>query len=380
MVIYNTDSCNTLISLDRDYKTGDYNNSQPSPEQEYVPTKIILPADEFCYWDDEEEQQLYLPINSRVDEYLKGVPQLMDARDELLANTPVSFTKDSSEKVLYVAQGEVAHCTSSQCDVLVSDKATTCHIIALRSEQEGNEALSSLTHIDGTSYEDCIRDMVDEHIVHHQQSDEEEKKSEFSSSLINLDVHVIGGFEDAESTSLEISVWFMGLLARIAEENSLIMKMTLKGCAISCMNDSGHESPIARGLGIDTQSGHVFLAKVEEEAAGPEVTLRSVRLFSESERKSLSVIHSSKSDSMRILPFAFNSFAHIDRLLKLSDRVLLQHTSSSPHVEEPDFCSSIRTSLKYLLDEDCKQVFGPQVDKTLVYRRSGHSNQWSMAR
>mmetsp|Transcript_495 Transcript_495/g.801 ORF Transcript_495/g.801 Transcript_495/m.801 type:complete len:383 (-) Transcript_495:1951-3099(-) len=382
MVIYNNDSCNTLVSLDADPKSADYNDNYSSPEQTYVPTNIRLPVEECCYWDEEEEQQLYLPLNSRVDHYLKGVPQLMDSRDELLASPPVSFSKNSTEKVLYVAQGEVAHCTSAQSDVLVSDKATTCHIVAFRSEVDGNDSLSSMTHIDGTAYENCIQDMVDEHIAHHQESSEEEKKSELStsSSLINLDVHVMGGFDDADSTSLEISVWFMGLLARIAQEQSHIMKITLKTCAITSLNDNGFECPIGRGLGIDTRSGDVFLATVEEEAAGPQVTLRSVRLFAESETKTLSLIHSSRSDTVKILPFSFNSFGHIDKLLKLPDKVLLQYTSTSPHVEEPDFCSCIRSSLKYLRDKKCKEVFGPNVDQTLVYRRSGKTNQWSIAR
>ncbi|KAL3944311.1 MAG: hypothetical protein SGBAC_001604 [Bacillariaceae sp.] len=382
MVIFNNDSCNTLVSLDVDHKTADNNNNQSSLEQEYVPTNIRLPLDEICYWDEEEEQQLYLPLHSRVDHYLKGVPQLMDSRDELLANPPVFFSKNSSEKVLYVAQGEVAHCTNAQSDVLVSDKATTCHIVAFRSEVEGNDAMSSMTHIDGTAYENCIRDMVDEHIVHHQESSGEEKKSELSgsSSMINLDVHVVGGFDDVDSTSLEISVWFMSLLAQIAAEKSHLMKITLKTCAITAMNDSGFECPIGRGLAIDTRSGDVFLAKVEEEAAGPQVTLRAVRLFAESETKTLSVIHSARSDTVQILPFTFNSFGHIDRLLKLPDRNLLQYTSTSPQVEEPDFCSCIRSSLKYLRDMNCEEVFGPYVDQRLVYRRSGNSNHWSIAR
>lgn len=380
MVIVNTDSTNTLVSL-IDFKNADsYNNNQSRPEEEYVPTNIHLPVDEYCYWDDDEEQQLYLPLRNRVDHYLKGVEQLMDSRDELLANPPVSFTKNSPEKILYVAQGEVAHCTSAQSDVLVSDKATTCHIIAFRSELEGSEALSSLTHIDGTAYENCIRDMVDEHIAHHQEESEEEKKSELSTSgMINLDVHVMGGFDDADSTSLEISGWFMGLLARIAQEKSHIMKITLKTCAITAMNDNGFQCPIGRGLGIDTQTGDVFLAKVDEEVAGPQVTLRSIRLFAESEAKRLSVIHSSRSVGVTILPFTFTSFGSIDKLLKLPDNLLLQYTSTSPHVEESDFCSCIRSSLKYLRDMNCTEVFGPQVDHTLVYRRSGHSNQWSVA-
>lgn len=393
MVILNSDSANTLVSLnDSNYKNTDNNFRESSPENDYVPTKIHLPLDEYCYWDDEEEEQqqhqLYLPSSSnttRVDHYLKLVPQLLDSRDELLANPPLSFHKNSTKKILYVAQGEVAHCTSAQStDVLVSDKATTCHIVAFRSEGSDTEALSSLAHIDGTAYENCVRDMVEEHIWHHRErAGGEEKKSELSyasDNMVKLDVHIMGGFNDRDSTSQEISAWFMDLLARIAQEKSHIMKITLKTCAITAMNDNGFECPIGRGFGIDTRSGDVFLAKVEEEVAGPEVTLRSIRLFASSVDKRLSVIHSSRSDAVTILPFIFNSFGSIDKLLKLPDNVLLRYTSTSPHSEEADFCSCIRSSLKYLRDMNCTEVFGPQVDRTLVYRRLGHSNQWSIAR
>jgi hypothetical protein len=380
MVIATNDSCNTLVSLDVDVKNLDsISSSNGSPEQEFVQTEIYLPADEFCCIDVEYEQSMYLPLNTRVDHYLKNIPQLMDGCDELLANTPRVFNKDSRDRILYVAQGEVAHSLSSQCDILVSDKATTCHIVAFRSKLKGNASLTSLTHIDGASYESCIRAMVAEHIIHHQGYSEEEKKSEDFSicEKIAFEIHVMGGFEDADSASLEISAWLMGLLVRIADEQKDVLKMTLKTCAISSMNDNGYECPIGRGLGIDLRSGEVFLAKVEEEVAGPEASLRSVRLWPGAESRELSVIHSSRCDGVTILPFEFKAFGQINQLLRLPDNVLVQYTSTSPYAEEPDFCASIRESLVYLRDKTCDGVFGPGVDKPLVYRRSGRSNSWT---
>lgn len=381
MVIATNDSCNTLVSLDVDIKNLDsIASSNGVPQHEFLRTEIYLPTDEFSF--DDECEQLYLPLNTRADHYLKNIPQLMDGRDELLACAPRVFNKDSFERIVYVAQGEVGHSLSSQCDILVSDKATTCHILAFRSKLNGNVPLTSLTHIDGASYESCIRAMVGEHVLHHRSSVEEEKKSEdFSiSEKIDFEIHVMGGFEDPDSSSLGISAWLMGLLVRIGEEQKDTLKMILRTCAISAMNDNGFECPIGRGLGIDLHSGNVFLAKVEEEAAGPEVCLRSVRLWSGVESRELSVIHSSRCNHVTVFPFEFKSFGQINQLLRLSDEVLVQYTSTSPYVEEPYFCKSIRGSLKYLKEKTCQQVFGPAVNQPLVFQRAGKSNSWTMLR
>jgi hypothetical protein len=56
------------------------------------------------------------------------------------------------------------------------------------------------------------------------------------------------------------------------------LKMTLKTCAITSMNDNGYSCLIGQGLGIDLHNGTVFLANVEEKVSGPAMQLRSVRL------------------------------------------------------------------------------------------------------
>lgn len=73
-------------------------------------------------------------------------------------------------KVLNIFQGEIASAISSQADVLISTKATTCHIVAVRSVSLGSKSgngksspLSSLCHIDKAGYENCLREMIIEH-------------------------------------------------------------------------------------------------------------------------------------------------------------------------------------------------------------------------
>jgi hypothetical protein len=306
---------------------------------------------------------------------------VIESCDELLANPPRLFTTKSSERILYVAQGEVAHAVPLQCDVIVSDKATTCHILGFRSESDDNLPLTSLTHIDGSSYDRCIRAMVREHIVHHKStSSEEEKKRDqtaFGDSRICLQIHIVGGFEDSKSSSSKISNWLMHLLAQIAEEQKDFLKMILKTCAITSMNDNGCACPIGRGIGIDLRKGTVFLARVEEEVSGPAMQLRSVRVWSqEGANRGLSVIHLSKSNSVRIDAFAYESIPDLDLLLQLPDNIVLQYTSTSPDVEEPGFCGSVRSTLQFLRHTECRSVFGPDMDQPLIFRRAGSSNRW----
>jgi hypothetical protein len=86
------------------------------------------------------------------------------------------ITASNSGRVINVIQGEIAHCTPSQADILVSDDATTCHIVALRSICSRNilgkdTVLATMTHLDGPGYETCLRDAVMEHIKHHNKGD-----------------------------------------------------------------------------------------------------------------------------------------------------------------------------------------------------------------
>jgi hypothetical protein len=385
MVIQTSDSCNTLVSLHDGLKQiQSTSGGCGSPQvDEYRRTELLFPSDDFdddedCYFQKQADQPIYLPSSQPVDAFLKNIPQVMESCDELLANPPRRFTSSSPERVLYIAQGEVGHAVPMQCDVIVSDKATTCHILALRSETGDSLPLTSLTHIDSADYESSIRAMFSEHVVHHSQSFEEEKKCDMTveDQRIQMEVHVVGGFDDEQSSSRKISCWLMDLLALIAEEEKDSIKVTLKTCAISSMNDTGHSCPIGRGLGIDLKTGEAFLAKVDEEVAGPSLQLRSARLWSNSREHKLSVIHTATSNAVRIDAFSYQPFEELDALMQLPDDIMLQYCSTSPNNEEDDFCTSIRSTLRFLRDQDCTRVFGPQVDQTLIFRRTGLSNTW----
>jgi hypothetical protein len=445
MVILNSDSTTTLVSLDQ-YDTSNglkYGNSWIADasccdkQQNLCRTELLVEECEATWLEERSTtldgegasnlassmmplsskvQPLYLPEDGRcLDEYLEGYESLRTSSEDLLVMEPRYFTNTTRknnimERLVYVAQGERANATSRECDVLVSDKATTCHILALRSsiscsssnlnDRRGTLPLSSLTHIDGPLYDQCIRTMIQEHVDYHSQGRScSSTLAKSSSSTITIEIHVMGGFSDQESNSSAITDWLVGLLAQIAGEfkqqetrppaggaacatTPPVVVMLLKTCAVTAMNDTGYSCPIGRGLGIDLHTGRVFLARCHPSVMGPVPILRSVRLWSINQQehtKTLSVIHSvtgdtcpmSKPGQIIVHPFTFAPFRDIPVLLSLPNEILLQYTSTSPDVEEDGFCDAVRASMRFLLNRQnaCHKIFGRHVDRPLVFSR-----------
>ena len=385
MVIANSSSTNTLISLNDVRKIGlEGNTYRKAPT--YSRTNILLPNDDAddddsssCCSIPQYEQYLYLPSveDEPVDICLRSIPQVMETADELLANAPLHFTAASRERLLYVGQGEVAYTTLQQCDVIASDKATTCHILAFRSSSEKGPMVT-LAHIDTVGYESCIRDMITEHKLFH--IDGEEKKSEHANDRTNIDVYMMGGFDDDDNASRAISNFLLNLLVQVAAEQSHEVTLTLKLCAISSINDDGRSCPIGRGLGISVKTGDAFLAVVDTDVAGPSPQLRSARLWSGNAGKTLSVIHFHTSKNMVVQPFRYSPLQQMDALLALPDAVLIKYTSTSPEVEEPNFCYSVRSTLAFMKRVKCESVFGSDCRRPAVFRRINNTNLWQLSK
>jgi len=364
---------------------------------------------------------------------LPGAEVLKASREQLLNSKRRKVFTREQDRLLYVAQGERANGTSDQYDVVMSDKATTCHIVAFRSSttRKGDLPLTSLTHLDGPTYEQCVRDMVQEHLEHHSRDMsrnesrrkrakfvEEEKKSddcrepqeESKNNLekdVTIDIHIMGGFDDSDSSSSSITDWLLRLLARMAKEfkdQSVRVQMVMKTLVVSSSNNTvdsrKSNCPIGRGLGVDLRTGDVFLPDTQEDSSsnGPVSVLRSVRLWSrccagEGQSHRLSVVHTTKdvdnlwssfgydaNNDIRkeyclfwVQPFRFKSIPDADVLLGLPDELLLQYTSTSPDVEEAGFCKDVRASitfLKYNCDtknEDGSSYFGRCFDHPMVF-------------
>eukprot|EP00571_Detonula_confervacea_P014299 CAMPEP_0172298864 /NCGR_PEP_ID=MMETSP1058-20130122/1320_1 /TAXON_ID=83371 /ORGANISM="Detonula confervacea, Strain CCMP 353" /LENGTH=557 /DNA_ID=CAMNT_0013008159 /DNA_START=415 /DNA_END=2091 /DNA_ORIENTATION=- len=347
------------------------------------------------------------------------------------------ITSTNSGRVINVLQGEIAHCTPSQADTLVSDDATTCHIVALWSRYSGikggekttentsSKVLATMTHIDGPSYEASLRDAVDEHVKYHSMHPKkimingaEECKESCSydnSGVIDMSIHIMGGFNDDEGSSIEITDNILQTFADLFNQCNAysvsrglpLIRMTLETCAVTSANDNGLGCPLGRGLGMEVATGNIFLAEAEAvvihhgplstqpsaviasrdglgmigvdgdvqllnssaqdsyiSALGPEVTLRSIRcwasafhLRNRNQEGRLHVIHRPNRDYLNVEPFFFGPHPNVMGLLGCSDEELLRLTSTSPEVEKSNFASNVRKSLTYMNGNKSSNVF-----------------------
>jgi len=313
-------------------------------------------------------KHLHLPISKNsipIDEYLQHYNCIVDNAKLLISKEEKLIVVGSSntdygddleyynrnniiirEKVLNICQREVGHTIPSQNDIIVSDNATTCHILALHSTRlnSNKPPLSSLAHIDKPSCDAAsIRNMIQTHVNYHKPF----------AQRIEMKMHIVGGFDDDDGCSHYISQFLIKALSEIAQEHSAYLRMTLQSCLISSLNDTGNGLPIGRGLAINTTTGEAFLASVHSSALGPEIPLRCCRIFQSpnAELSKLSIIHtyeqnnnpndnnmvSTPSSRIQILPFAYHpNIDTINFLLQLPDTILLQYTSTSPHAEKHD--------------------------------------------
>ena len=411
--IGNSSSCSTLIDLSPNLNKDGLEQSNDVHDVEFFKTEILLPNDEYVdeYEDEYEDrseymieeveainEHLYLPSSATgtshipLDVYLRGVPSIMENADNLLAQSPrvlgESKLQTGKERILNVCQGEMAHALPSHCDIIASDDATTCHIVALRSvpsnSQVSYEPMTSLTHIDMAGYEQSIREMFETHQRYHQ---DHADRSIDTQALIPMDLHIMGGFDDEDESSREISEFLMSLFNKIANEMRNFFRITLRTCAISSINDNGLCCPIGRGLGVELSTGEVFLAEVQPSAVGPAIELRSARGWTQPDDDQskeripqLHLIHSAfgpTNGMIVIQPFKFKPFYNMKNLMRLPDALMLQYTSTSPDVEKDNFCHNIRQTLRFMQRENWTTFFGSNCDQPAMYRRDGlNGNKW----
>jgi len=312
-----------------------------------------------------------------VTDYLQHIPSVNESLRKLKSKPTVTLTKSNvdARRIINVLQGEVAHATPEQADVLVSDRATTCHILALRSTRVGSSssddgsrssssksspsaALASIAHIDQPAYESCIQSMMDMH-----------KRYHGDGNKIIVDVHLVGGFNDERGSSQQLTEHLLHTLEFIDRKERQHIDIIIKTCCVSGLNDDGSRAPIGRGLAIDIASGDVFLASVDDTVAGPAVVLRNCRLWSSPIGQSprLCSIHTPLSNHIAVHPFDFEWNEDFMYLCSLTNEELLEETSTSPSVEQDDYCDQVRESLVFMKDHNVEDVFGPAGGRKVLY-------------
>jgi protein N-terminal asparagine amidohydrolase len=414
---------------------------------ESTPVNLLLesaPDEESkCY----AEEDLNLSHKLRyasLNKYLSSIPSLSEHKlfDKSVSRKIGSgdihylITAVNSGRVINVLQGEIANCTPSQADVLVSDDATTCHIVALRSTCKSrlgiDATLATMAHVDGAGYECCLRDAVMEHVKYHSRDEDvvaiddskcqENVMSHNFHQQIDISIHIMGGFNDPDGSSIKITDDILQVFSRLAREFDELahpsialnnrISMKLETCLVSGANDDGTGSPIGRGLGINVASGEVFFAEVEDTfsanaanksgsdlialdgdlhpltnnqqmlAEGPESLLRSVRLWAAAfhpfkQEHKLIVIHRYDRDCLTIEPFMFGPHPSAKLICYMDDTRLLHMTSTSPLAEKANFAAKVRESIGFMNRTNSREIFKVVngVYQPMEYRRVG-LNGW----
>lgn len=367
---------------------------------------------------------------------------------------PIELNQHTKQRIIYAGQREMAHvaqrirCSSTSSNdtnnetIVVSDRATTCHVVIFRStssstsrasahisnkvaaSEDTNVALCTVTHLDDTCYDDCIRKAILYHQKFHFNQQQKQRRLRSSDptttltescndkncsspeTIIEMDIHVVGGYEDEKGSSRELSNWLLYLLIDIASEVRFYnFHMTLQTALITCMNNTttttntttntqrqhrfgfrttnriDNNYPIGRGLAMNCQTGNVFLPYCTHDVMGPELFLRSARLWSSNNNNHPTLFELCKAsldhnnyntdddnDHICIKPFAYYPTRYLQSLSRIeNDDELLQLASTSPNCEGDDFCYMIRQTIHYISTVPYEQVF--RNGKCLVFER-----------
>ena len=378
----NTDSVCTLIDL----------NEFPSDDSKDIETKTKDTHLELA-----DGETLCLPSNVPIHEGLLMHPHLEESARKMLQSQMIhTFNPNISEAsapVVYVHQREVAHVSSEQYNnrgaVLTSDAETTCHVLALRSFTDKNatngesKVLGSLCHLDSSDsgLQRCIWRMIQKHVNYHKKTwstsigDGDQSKLS-RKDRVSMEVHVIGGFNDKDGTSIGITDFIFSRLEAFSKELKTKIRFQLKTCIVSGLNDvmtyekasESKSAPIVRGMTLDVCSGKIkLLHSVHSDLFGPEPILRRARLWTANNDNSLQLVHDAREDRVIIKPFKFTVFAGMENIPELPDPIMLQYTSTSPDCEADGYCDDVREVIRFLLSAKEEDFFSSQ-GKALKYQ------------
>ncbi|KAJ0988128.1 hypothetical protein J5N97_006484 [Dioscorea zingiberensis] len=294
-------------------------------------------------------------------------PVLVSASARLIAtphrNFSVSDEQSPPLKHVYVFQREYATVDPSRVDLVGMDEATTCVGLVIRNPRNG---IVSVAHMDFVNVVDVGVTQMLSLIL---EADEDH----------TLDVHLIGGFEDAPRGFVDDAIGSEGhkhpdgyslpLCSKILEvlhcRPEIFHVQTL--CVLghnTKRDENGNPLPIISGFLLDTSSGAVFPASFDSTSRVPDEIVRRVRVTVSSMDPSwegkLLETYDTNQDRFQIAACSWASGwgRYGLSLQQLSDSEMLSQCSTSPAAEGPDFLENERRKWAYLIKyPDWRQTF-----------------------
>ncbi|XP_060217016.1 protein N-terminal asparagine amidohydrolase isoform X2 [Lycium barbarum] len=285
-------------------------------------------------------------------------PVLASASSSLneVAERKFSVSKDCNSSIsrrnrcVYIFQREYATVDPALVDVVGTDEATTCVGLVIRNQKSG---MTSVAHLDSPDVVDIGLAQMLAFVVNH-------------SSDAMLDVHLIGGFDDASPKHVngitkgheELEGYSFPLCKKIvdslAKSNVKFQIHTLHVLGHNTRRDSeGNAYPIFTGFLMETATGSIVPANFDATTRCPDEVVRRIRVTASFEDP------------------------HWDgRLLETYDTHTEQFViapctwcSTSPSAEAPDFVDNQRRQWDYLIQHpDWSETF--PFNQPRIFRRT----------
>jgi hypothetical protein len=265
---------------------------------------------------------------------------------------------------VYISQREVAILVNQRAPhdpikAVGSDDATTCHILFLRTPH-----VTAVAHLDGAS--EVAEKFVQHSIASFRRFS---APSSSASSPLNVEVYLVGGFDDSHGYSRQILTEILTVL-----HNAPDVLFSVRLLAVGPLNSSPHrpafltknlvdatskeplQYPVAYGAAIDLSTGKVRRTRFALEARAPEAALRLAAINCDSEMRVVYDELSGKQHPplMTIEPFtcpipADYIRSQIIAIAESSPARFLSVHSTSPHAEPDHFIGLTSCSWKLLL-------------------------------
>ncbi|CAK7331775.1 unnamed protein product [Dovyalis caffra] len=235
-----------------------------------------------------------------------------------------------------------------------TDEATTCVGLVIRNQRNG---MTSVAHMDSTKVVDIgLTQMLS--LVADQNFD------------VDLDVHLIGGFEDVlpkqandstrSKTQSKVNGYSFPLCTKIIEtlgkRQEKFHIQTLFVLEHNTKRDSrGNAYPVFNGFLVKTSSGSIIPASFDRTMRCPDEIVRRIRVTASYEdpywNGKLLETYDTQTDRFVIAPCSWTLWqVHAALTLEnFSDEEILLHCSTSPSAEGLDFVDNLRRQWDYLI-------------------------------
>ncbi|KAE8696819.1 N-terminal asparagine amidohydrolase family protein, putative isoform 2 [Hibiscus syriacus] len=272
----------------------------------------------------------------------------------------------SNPKYVYLFQREYATVDPSLVHFVGTDEATTCVGVAIRNRKNG---MTSVAHMDSPKIVDTGFSQMLKLVVDHD-------------SDADLDVHLVGGFQDVPpdhardrsmSKGKRVSGYSSPLCRKIVETmQKRVEKFHVKTLCVLRHNtkyDSQENAyPIFNGFLVETSSGSVFPASFDRTSRCPDEIVRRLRVSASYEdpywQGKLLDTYDTETDRFIIAPCIWtNRLVQIVKSLRnLSDSDILTTCSTSPLAEGPDFVENEKRLWDYLISNQDWLVTFPMAE------------------